>query len=126
MRNEVIVKHTASSASDARIQYEIDAEKKAILLSMTDHHGAPLFSSSALEYFVARVLMHDHEIEAYDVDSATISRYARRSEWSVFVDIGDQRFLGKIIRNRATPTDGQTIIELYPHGPRPKVEGAPS
>lgn len=106
---DFLVKHTGSSAHDARVSYEIDWQDKVVHVAMTAPAGKPYFSSSHLLDFVHRCLTRDAGIKVV-VDDAS-GWNARRPDWTVRVAVGDVEYealFNKLILG------SEICVELWP------------
>ena len=111
-KGDVLIKHMASCASDALVDYEIDWPAKVLTVSMRPQRGKTLFFSSSVLASLADYLAHKDRagIEIRDVDQDNSFR-PLRTPWRVVVVIGAVKYQARIIR-QCSINHRETTVEL--------------
>ena len=105
--NSITFKQMDSIAGDARVNFEIDREKKEVVIAMFTARGRPFVSSRALEVFALRILP-ERGVTAFNTDSPK-----SLTDWSVIVTVRTQRFEVQIVKQNEV-NGGAVVVELYP------------
>lgn len=118
-KGSVTIKQTGSLAGDARVDYEIDRERKEVVIKMFNSRGKPFVSRTALEVFLTRILPNDHGVIAYHQDDPK-----HITDWSAYLDVEEHRFRVEVIKQSAI-NDYAIEIVLYPQGPGAQAKAIP-
>ncbi len=112
MTHHLLMRHQLSGARDALVDYEIDAEQKIVSISMRTNGGKPFLSSSLLESLIFWTLPQAHDCVAFNDDHVD-SWTPKRTDWKIFVTIGDVRF--RVLAWNQIPSGGvpQRTIEFF-------------
>lgn len=103
----IVVKQTGSMACDAGVAFEIDRQKKTVLLKMATARNKSFVSLNALRIFVMQVLP-GHGVVAFNSDHPK-----SLTDWTVFVDVGNQRFEASVVQ-QGEVNGNAVVVELYP------------
>lgn len=115
----VVIKQAGGLASDARVEFEIDRERKEIVISMFTDRGTPFASRVAIEEFFLHFLPAEHNLIVFDDETLPQRKF---SDWMLYLDvelkdIGIYRFRVAITRQATFNGVNSVEIALLPQGP---------
>lgn len=109
---ELLMKHQMSGAQDAHTRWTVDEATKTITIEQETHIGKPFISTSLLTDLVL-IVLHREGVVAYNDDNQN-SWKPVRTDYKVFVRLGDLRLLAEVWQQMPFAGAVQSTIELYP------------